>query len=283
MDRTPSDNSALTPREWPISPQRAATLVLLSIIGVLLAAIVVRVGAEALWGPPRWNSPFLAVELLIVIPAAVVVRRHDVPFRTAFRLRAVGGDVWLASFFLGAGLAIIGDQLDRIVQSWFPMPPEIASGMEAIFRNAPSLDFALILVIGTVGAGFAEEMLFRGFFQGVLERQTRLWIAIFFPAALFGLIHFIPWLVLQITILGVVLGLLAWRSQSIFPSVVVHATNNLIAMLLIRWNSEKLEKIYLKGDFVNPVVVLLAIALFIFSWQYIWKNPAGKVRNGLPG
>ena len=258
----------------PITSQQAGTIVLLSIVGVLLLAILLRIIVEAVWGTPTWNSPFLGVELLIVLPAVFVVRRKAIPFADAFRLRPISRQAVGASFLLGTALAVIGDQLDRIVQSWFPMPPEIVSGLEALFRNAPITDFWLMLLIGTLGAGFAEEMLFRGFFQGVLERRTRLWLAIFFPAALFGLIHFVPWLILQITVLGIILGLLAWRSQSIYPSVIVHATNNLIAIGFIRWQSKTFEKFYLSGDFVKPWIVLVAIAIFIFSWKLFWRKAA---------
>jgi len=272
MNQQSSFHMKPEPETAAITPQRAGMIVLFSIIGVLFLGILARIAVEGIWGKSTWNSPYLVVELLIVLPAILVVRRKKIPFVQAFRLRAISVPVAGASLLLGVSLAVIGDQLDRIVQSWFPMPPEIASGLEALFRNAPRWDFLLMLLIGTVGAGFAEEMLFRGFFQGILERQVRLWLAIFFPAALFGLIHFVPWLILQITVLGVVLGLLAWRSQSIFPSVIVHATNNFIAIGFIRWQSAELERIYLAGDFVKPTVVLLAIAIFIFSWKFFWRT-----------
>ena len=256
----------------PISPQRAGMIVLLSIVGVLLLGILLRIVVESVWGPLSWNSPYLIVELLIVLPAVFVVRRRGLLFTEAFRLHPVAWSVAGVSLLLGMSLAVIGDQLDRIVQSWFPMPPEISSQLEALFRNAPQTDFLVMLLIGTVGAGFAEEMLFRGFFQGILEKRTRLWLAIFFPAALFGFIHFVPWLILQITALGMILGLLAWRSQSIYPSVIVHATNNFIAIGFIRWQSPRFEQFYLSGGFVKPAVVLLAIAVFIFSWKIFWRK-----------
>jgi membrane protease YdiL (CAAX protease family) len=261
----------------PISPQRAGMLVFFSILVVLIFGTLLRAMAESLWGPLQWNSPFLAIELLIVLPAVWAVRRHRLPFASAFRFHPVPLSTVAAAVLLGAGLAVIGDQLDRIIQSWFSVPQEYIDAIESLFRDAPPGDFYMMLVLATLGAGICEEMLFRGFFQKILEEHTRVWMAIFFPAALFGLIHFLPWMVLQITLMGTVLGLLAWRTQSVWPSVVVHATNNFLAVITIRWQSSEWDRLYLKGDFVNPPVVLFAIALFIFSLKFIWKR---HPRNG---
>ena len=151
------------------------------------------------------------------------------------------------------------------------MPEEFVYAMEEIFLTPNIIDFIFLVLIGTIGAGFCEEMLFRGFLQKILEKKIHLIAAIIIPAILFGLIHLMPWLVLQITLLGIALGLLAWRTNSIYPTIFIHAINNLIAILYIRFRTPTLENFYVSDELVNPVIVLFAIAAFIFSGKRIWN------------
>ncbi len=257
--------------ELSISPRRAVLIVIFSILAMAAVAVLFRIIVIMIWGKITWNSPFMLVELLIVLPAVLIIQNYHYPLKKAFRFNPVSVSILIWSIVIGFSMAIVGDQLDRIVQTWLPMPPVIAREMEALFRDAPLVDFLLLLFIGTLGAGFCEEMLFRGFLQQILEKKWRFWLAIATPAIMFGLIHFMPWLILQITLLGVVLGLLVWRCNSIFPAILVHAINNCVAILYIRLNNPQLDSVYLRGELVNPILVLAAIAGMFIASRQIWQ------------
>jgi hypothetical protein len=63
---------------------------------------------------------------------------------------------------------------------------------------------------------------------------------------------------IQIFLLGIILGILAWRSNSIFPSVIGHATNNAAALLFYNIDQDKISGVYLWGGHVSPLFLLLA-------------------------
>ncbi len=261
--------------ELPLTPAKAGLIVFLSIFAFVLVGVLARGFAELFWESVEWYSPFMIVELFIIVPAVYVVKRYGYPLKAAFRLNPVSFDVLLWSLLAGLSLAILGDQLDRIIQSWFPMPAEIIEQLEATFKTPHLGDFILLFLIATIGAGVCEEMLFRGFFQQILEKRTYWFAAILLPAMLFGLIHVLPWLIFQITVLGLILGLIAWRTNSIYPTILIHATNNLVAILFVRFVTPEIESAYLSEGLVDPKIVLVAIAVFIFSMMRIWRvgNP----------
>ncbi len=265
--------------EIQLTPKQAILLVVLSIVFVVLFGTFARVILESVFGKSEWHSPFLLIELLIIVPSIVILKKYRYSFKTIFRFNPVSLSVVFWSVIFGFSVTIIGDQLDRIIQAWFPMPDVLTQAMEEIFLTPNSIDFFLILIIATLGAGFCEEMLFRGLLQNILEKKFNLKAAIFIPAFLFGLIHFLPWLVIQITLLGLALGVLAWRCDSIYPTILVHSLNNLIAILYIRFHSPELDSLYVSESLVNPTFVLLAIVVFLFSGRQIWN--CGRLKPAL--
>jgi sodium transport system permease protein len=77
-----------------------------------------------------------------------------------------------------------------------------------------------------------EETLFRGVILSGFRRMGP-WPAILISALLFGLAHASIYRLLPTLALGVVLGYAAWRSGSIYCSILIHALNNgLIATLV---------------------------------------------------
>ena len=78
----------------------------------------------------------------------------------------------------------------------------------------------------------AEELLFRGAFQGLM-RPCGSAAAIFAPALLFGVLHLDLAQGLTAFACGVFLGWLAERSGSILPGMLLHLVNNTLAFLTI--------------------------------------------------
>lgn len=95
-------------------------------------------------------------------------------------------------------------------------------------------------------ATLIEEIAFRGFLLQSFERVANFWAANFLTAILFVAIHFPGWIIVgnarlipdkmtamtDILFLGLVLGFLFKRSQSLWACVILHATNNLLSITL---------------------------------------------------
>lgn len=212
----------------------------------------------------------LLLELFFVLPVIIYVFVQKLDFRETFRLRRVDPRILYWSFFIGLGLSIVIDEVDRLIQLIFPMPEMIVDAIHDMLVCNTPLDFILVIAAGVIAAGFAEEMLFRGFFQGVMEQHMDTTKAVNLSAFVFALVHFNPWWFVQIVLMGVVLGVLAWRTKSILPAVIVHMVNNAVSVLLINTAASRLDWYFFMGH-VSPLLVIAGIGCIIYGFRTVYK------------
>ncbi len=98
------------------------------------------------------------------------------------------------------------------------------------------LIFLVPIVLLTLLQTSSEELLFRGVLLSALLRRMRAARAVAVSAVLFALVHLpdLRWLwyaVPNLALLGAALAWLRLRSGSLWPAVIAHACNNLLAML----------------------------------------------------
>jgi sodium transport system permease protein len=143
----------------------------------------------------------------------------------------------LSDLALGAGLAVAMNplvaELRPLVQRLFPVPVAVEEALKGMMGKIPNIPTALLLL--AVVPAICEEVAFRGFILSGLRSRYRAWSAIVLSALLFGLLHVLLSLFQQLfnaTLLGLVLGLLAIRTRSLWPGVLFHATNNGLAVLM---------------------------------------------------
>lgn len=94
---------------------------------------------------------------------------------------------------------------------------------------------ASALVAVAVAAPVLEEALFRGVILQGLLRTRRPWVAIGQSALLFGLFHFNPAQSVFAFLIGILLGWLYYRTQSLGVCMAVHALNNSLTFIIVRW------------------------------------------------
>lgn len=116
---------------------------------------------------------------------------------------------------------------------------------------ASSTEFVLGLIIISITPGICEEVMFRGMLMKSYEPLGRE-KAIIYSAILFGIFHFNLQNLLGPTFLGILFGILVYRTNSIITSVVAHMTNNLIA-LLIGIYSTNAEEIAVENPNTIPI------------------------------
>ncbi|MFP2898830.1 CPBP family intramembrane glutamic endopeptidase [Corallococcus sp. 4LFB] len=95
--------------------------------------------------------------------------------------------------------------------------------------------FALLLFFGTLVAGTAEELFFRGYVQTRLVERWGRWAGIAGAATLFGFLHLDPIHSPMALMMGLFLGWLAERTGSLRLPIFVHILNNLTSFLLSRY------------------------------------------------
>jgi len=220
----------------------------------------------------------LIAELFLPIPIIYWAGRMRTNLGELLRIRAVAPDTLIAAVIVSIGLTVIIDELDRLIQIILPLPENLVQIGEMMqvtdWRSA-------LLVIGVVvlAAPLIEELMFRGFFQRILEyRQNDVTKSVLLSAMVFALIHFNPWWIVQIYLMGLFMGYMAWRTNSIWPSFILHAINNGWSV----WWSQQSEiaGFWEWHGHVNPLILAAGILCFYLGMRFfITVTPIAEKRE----
>ena len=145
-----------------------------------------------------------------------VVSRHWVRTRPWFVL------FWCVVAALGALVPSLW------LQEHMPELPNLVEGeFDMIMKDRMGY-----FVVGLL-APLAEEMVFRGaILRSLLRWKSNPWMGIVISAILFAVIHMNPAQMPHAFLIGLLLGWMYWRTDSIVPGVVYHWVNNTVAYIL---------------------------------------------------
>ena len=121
-------------------------------------------------------------------------------------------------------------ELMASLQWFFPQLPEGATRLLQTMGEGEQ-PFWLLLIAFAAAPAICEELAFRGFVLTGFCGNGRTRLAIVLSALAFGVMHMIPQQVFNATLLGIVLGLIAIRSNSLLPGVVFHFLFNSLAVV----------------------------------------------------
>lgn len=130
------------------------------------------------------------------------------------------------------------------------------------------LPFFFMIVIA---APILEELLFRGVILDGLLKNYEPWKAIGFSAFLFALVHGNLAQGIGAFVIGLLIGWIYWKTQSIIPGIIVHFLNNLIAFIGVVSTPE--EEIFesLSDQIGNPFLYwLLVVGCGLISIAGVW-------------
>ena len=108
---------------------------------------------------------------------------------------------------------------------------QILQSMDLVIRSAPL--WSVIFFLAIVPA-ICEEIAFRGFIFGGLSNDNGVVRAILVSSLFFGMSHGVLQQSISATIMGLGLGIIAWRSGSVLCTIVFHAGHNALTMWLGR-------------------------------------------------
>ena len=117
-----------------------------------------------------------------------------------------------------------------------------------------------IITIGIV-APFAEEFLFRGIIYNTLKKKISIKWTIIIQAVLFGVFHGNLIQGSYATLLGIVFGYVTYKTKSLWPAVIIHMVNNLIATMFMYVPSDWLSGILVYVAFLIIGIILITISI----------------------
>lgn len=140
--------------------------------------------------------------------------------------------------------------------------------------SATVLGFLAISLVGPV----AEEVTMRGAIQGWLHKhEVKPWVAILFASFLFGIMHLNPAQIPFAMIMGIILGVVYWRTGSLVLPCIIHIINNTIACILMNTVGEDyLMYEHLGGKGITIVIALVCIAISAAGLYKLLKPAAAE-------
>lgn len=153
---------------------------------------------------------------------------RDLGFRKFKPLRAA---IYLILTMVFFQIAVV--LMYSLIQALWPaFNPEQEQVNEFINPSGPvavKLSFIALVLLPAV----VEEALFRGFIFPAFNKHWGLWVGAILSSILFGLAHLQANVVIYTFVMGLLLCMMYWKLRSIWPGVIFHGLNNLLAFILL--------------------------------------------------
>lgn len=166
---------------------------------------------------------------LIAAPAIFMAILLTSSARKTLRLKMPSGRMLAVAVALPFVLHPLAIELLASLQSFFPQLPDSAKAAFAAMSD-DTLPLYVIIGVFALTPALCEEVAFRGFILSGFGSGGRTGVAIILSSVTFGLIHMVPQQVFNASLLGMVLGLIAVRSNSLWPGVAFHFCFNSLAV-----------------------------------------------------
>ncbi len=193
---------------------------------------------------------------ITVMLYALFYKLKKASFAERCRIKDCSIGTFLKSLGLGATgqLAIqllLASILSLLPQSWLD---SLDKSNESIV-NAPT---SILIITTVIMAPLLEEIMCRSLMLGALRKAMPKWVAIILSAVTFGVLHGNPIGIIYATLLGILLGWLFIKTDSVLPAILCHLSFNFTS--------------YLLGEIaINGMVLLASIPLLVILIKSIAK------------
>jgi membrane protease YdiL (CAAX protease family) len=200
-----------------------------SVFIIPLLAILILPGIAA--GGIGSRLAFFFAELLIGLPCLIhtpaLLRKSVWPLGFEFSSETL--KIMLAGLLLIPVIQFTPALVELIVPIPQEMQERILESIQADGLVQNAISYTTVVLVAPI----MEEVFFRGAVIWAWDRGLGRHLIIVGPAFIFSVIHMNPWLFPGLFILGLYLGYLRIKSSSLMPGIVIHAINNLLALLLL--------------------------------------------------
>lgn len=179
--------------------------------------------------------------------------------RRALRIHRTQPSHLIAATVIGVALHPAYLTLGNGIGKIYEISPETAELLTRFQIMVCSQPLWAILLVMAVLPAVCEELAFRGLIFGGLLRGQGALRAIVVSALFFGFTHTILQQSIAASLMGLVLGLIAWRTGGVICTIIVHAVNNSLSLSLA-WLSQ--------NEIAVPTSLTWAIELDNGSWGY---------------
>ncbi len=247
-----------TTRSLPTMGELAIYLAILFPVFFITSNVggMLELGSEAAMS---FNAVLLVI-LFMCLPSAYAWYRR-LNFPTTFRLKSISNPLdskgmqvarsigfFVSVLLLSSGLWMVAFETYLLFENWSlatQLTEEQRTNLRDTFLLIP---FWLVLLTGAVVPAVAEEFFFRGFALSAFRSKLAPFRSVLCTSLLFGLFHVIGGNILSLEkllptiILGLALGLVAIKTNSLWPGILLHALHNGLVFGMSRIGETELTK-----------------------------------------
>lgn len=240
---------------------------------VFYAAIERKANPEAIANPETLLSGTgFGIVLLVssIITGALILWMKPFGLRSSFA--ALGCKRWPA--VLAVIATLFGLFASNILNEFLDLP----NMLEELFNEMAESVWGL-LAIGVFGP-IAEEIVFRGgIMKPMLDRGQKPWTAILVSAIVFGLAHGNPVQIPFAALVGVMFGVVYYKTKSLIITSLCHILNNSLSAILMNIYGSELNDVTMRnmmGDTMTWTALIIASAACAGLLWYFWKKVPSK-------
>jgi uncharacterized protein len=255
-------------------------------IGVISSGVPLQTLLESGLSPEGMGAQSLRMLLLVnhltsfILPGicwGLIHYKKDWWSQLQLRWTMNGKTLGMAILFLLGAYPLVSKSFE-LNQLW-DLPEFLANAeteTAALMKKLLTMDTLMALILNilviAIIPGIGEELIFRGIIQRELHRYFHPAWAILFASILFSAFHlqfagFLPRMVL-----GAILGALYYWTGSLWPSIVVHAFNNGLQVMMVYFYPEMAEADLEQAIPGNWFLVLASLLLTGAIGYWFWKN-----------
>ncbi len=236
-----------TGRSIPALSEAAMTLALIFPTYFLASNILAQWATQAI-APRLLLNAGVLFAVFGGLPLFAVWYCRDRP-QTTYRLARPGLLAICGAVLLGLGLWTWAHELFVFAEllGLGGLDASKIAGVEAMLAEMRNISPALVLLTLALTPAVVEELCFRGYLFSTLAARLSPTATIVVTSLLFGLFHVLTGSTLLLerflptTMLGLVLGTVAWRTGSVWPGIILHFTHNAFLELVMCYRDQLLE------------------------------------------
>ena len=208
---------------------------------------------------------------------ALGLRLSRISPRAYFSIRPFPPGLLWPLFVMAFSGSVLIAELGNWSERLLPMPDRIRDLFMNFLIAGNSAEWLARIGLLIVLAPITEEFVFRGVFLYGLVHNYGPVRGILMSGICFGVFHLIPWQALGAAFVGILLGIVVYRTGSIFAGMALHAFWNalpLLAFSLIPENALTGYNTLHVPSHIPPSALLLSAAVFYLGLRTFWQQTA---------
>ena len=237
----------------------------------LRAAILLMVGGWGIgFGVAGLVSPFLGMQGTTAVGNTVGlclmtwlgVRFSGCPAREVLSLSSFNPWLIPPMVLMAFSGSFLVAEVGNLTEEILPVPEDLRAMFLGILQAEGVGQFLQRAALLSLMAPVTEELMFRGVIMFGLIRVYGGPRGVLLSSVCFGVFHLIPWQAAGATLIGVLLGVIVYRTGSLFAGMAMHAIWNFFPLLVV----SSLQNVAPEGyGFNSGEVSHIPIALLVFS------------------